>query len=107
MQMNRPSKWKVLLVALVFSGAFVLAEARKAHAFVDPLTAYVTVYAVGFVAIVAVVATFAAVKTTVCTPVAAIKASDHPEGFGGAFKDCWDWSRDSQPPATMGMGGSE
>jgi len=32
MQMNRPSKLKVLLTALIFSGAMVLAEARQAHA---------------------------------------------------------------------------
>ena len=100
MKINRPPKWKVLLIALVFSGAFVLAQARTAHACLDPITFPVCAGA-------AVVVTYAAVKATVCTPVAAVKAWDHAAGFGGAFKDCWDWSLISKQPGSTGAVASE
>ena len=102
MQMNRPSKWKALLVALVFGSALVLAQAEKAHAFVDPLT----IQAAAVLGVLAIAGTYAAVKATICTPVAAFKASDHAGGFGGAFKDCWNWSRGLQEAASSGTSAS-
>ena len=113
MKTNRPSRLKVLLTVVVVSGALVFGGARESHA--DPITAAVLV---GFIAVaatpviiagaaVAVVGTYAAAKATVCTPVAAVNAGDHAAGFGGAFKECWDWSPFSTQPAPTGSARSE
>ena len=99
MKINRPSKSKTLLIGLAFSGALVLGQAEKAHAFVDPITATVAAYVIAYATVVVVAGTYVAAKATVCTPVAAVKASDHASGFGGAFKDCWDWSPFSKQSA--------
>ncbi len=88
MKTNRPSKWKVLLVAVVFSGTLVLGQARQADACFEPITCTV-----------AIVWTYMAVTATVCTPVAAVKALNGPTSFSGAFKDCWYWLRPSQQAA--------
>ena len=104
MKINRPSKSKALLIGLVFTGALVLGQAGKAHAFIDPFSAGVVIAAA---TVVALAATYVAAKVTVCTPVAAVKASDHAAGFGGAFKDCWDWSPISKQPDSTGSGASE
>ena len=99
MKINRPSKSKTLLIGLAFSGALVLGQAEKAHAFVDPITATVAVYIAAAATVVVVAGTYVAAKATVCTPVAAVKAWDHATGFGGAYKDCWDWSPFSKQSA--------
>lgn len=81
MKTNRPSKLKVLLIALIFGATPVLTQARTAHAFCfEPYSC---------AAIIGLAATFVAVKAAVCTPVAAFKASDHQNGFTGAFGDCF------------------
>jgi hypothetical protein len=103
MKTHRPSKLKALSIALAVSGALVFGGAGRAHAFVDPIT----VYAATMLGVIAIVGTYVAAKATVCTPVAAVKASDHAAGFGGAFKDCWDWSPISTQPASTGSAGSE
>ncbi|OGQ80785.1 MAG: hypothetical protein A3F90_12910 [Deltaproteobacteria bacterium RIFCSPLOWO2_12_FULL_60_19] len=103
MKTNRPSRLKVLLTAVVVSGALVFGGAGRAHAFVDPIT----IYAATMLGVIAIAGTYVAAKATVCTPVAAVKASDHAAGFGGAFKDCWDWSPISKQPGSAGTGGSE
>ena len=113
MKTNRPSKLKVLLTAVAVSGALVFGGARESHA--DPITAAVLA---GFVVVaatpviiagaaVAVVGTYAAAKATVCTPVAGIRAWDHAAGFGGVFKECWDWSPFSKQPGSTESGASE
>ena len=107
MKINHPSKWKVILIGLAFSGALVLGQADKAQAFVDPITATVAVYVVAAAAVVVVAGTYVAVKATVCTPVAAVNSRDHAAGFGGAYKDCWDWSPISKQPDSTGSGASE
>ena len=78
MKINRPSKSKALLIGLAFSGALVLGQAEKAHAFVDPIT----IMAAGYLGVLAIAGTYVAAKATVCTPVAAVKAWDHATGFG-------------------------
>lgn len=82
MQIHRPSKLKVGSLTVVFAIALMMAQPRPAHAYVDPYSAFV-------VAVAAVVVTYAAVKATVCVPVAVFKASDHPNGFTGAFGECF------------------
>ena len=104
MKINRPSKSKTLLIGLAFSGALVLGQAEKAHAFVDPVTAGAVVFLAG---VVALAGTYVAAKATVCTPVAAVKAWDHATGFGGAYKDCWDWSPFSKQPDSTGAAAPE
>ena len=41
-------------------------------------------------AVIFIVGAYVATMATICTPVAAIRASDHPRGFGGAFGECFD-----------------
>ena len=100
MKMTRPSKSKVLLIALIFGATMVLAGARPAHACFDPLTFLACGYAAVFATVIAVAGTYVAAKATVCTPVAAYKASDHPNGFTGAFGDCFSL-RGSQSGAAV------
>ena len=107
MKINRPSKSKTLLICLAFSGALVLGQAEKAHAFVDPITATAAAYVIAYATVVVVAGTYVAAKATVCTPVAAVKAGDHAAGFGGAYKDCWDWSPFSKQPASAESGAAE
>ena len=35
-------------------------------------------------------------KTLICAPVAAFRASSDEHGFGGAFKNCWNWQPDTE-----------
>jgi len=99
MKTNRLSKWKVLLTALFFSAAMIPTQPRTAHAYCfDP-------YSCG--AIVGLVITFATVKATICTTVATINSQDHVDGFGGAFKDCWNSHRDTKDPASMQSSGPQ
>ena len=49
-------------------------------------------------AVVFIVGVYVATMTTICTPVAAIKASNHSGGFGGAFGDCFNWRFSSPQP---------
>lgn len=79
MQINRPSNLKVVLIALAFGAALVMTQPRTAHAY----------EAAGIAVVVIAVATYAAVKATVCTPIAMFKASNHANGFTGAFRDCF------------------
>jgi len=80
---SRPSRLRVLLVTLIVSAALVLVQARRADA--NPGYG-----AAGLVLLVAAaVTTYVTVMGSVCTPVAAAKASDYPGGFSTAFKDCF------------------
>jgi hypothetical protein len=91
MKIHRPSKWKVLVAVLSVSGAMILTQPRTAHAFcIEPYSC---------AAIVGLAVTYATVLTTVCTPVAAVKAWNSSTSFTGAFKDCWYWHRPSQQAA--------
>lgn len=94
MHFNRQSKWKVLLIALIFGGALMLGQAEKAHAHGEGAVVIGAIAVIG-----AILATYATVMTTVCIPVAAIKASDHPGGLGGAFGDCFFLRARQTPPA--------
>ena len=85
MKTNRPSKVKVVVIALLFAAALVLAQPRPAHACLDPFT----LGACLVVAVVAVAVTVVAVQAVICTPVAAFKAPDHTNGFTGAYGDCF------------------
>lgn len=101
MKTNRSTKLKALITALAFSGALVLAEAKSAYANPGAGEAGVVLL------VVAAVATYATVVTTICTPVAAFKGRDHASGFGGAFKDCWYWYRSSEEAASAAGGETE
>ena len=103
MKTNRPSKLNVLVTALIFSGTLVLTEAKTAQAYGGNGTGE----AAFVLLVVAAVATYATVVSTICTPVAAFKARDHAAGFGGAFKDCWYWHRPSEQPASTEAGETE
>lgn len=107
MKTNRPSKLKVLLTAVAVSGTLVFGGARESYAFVDPITASVAVVVIAAATVVVVAGTYVAAKATVCTPVAAVNASDHAAGFGGAFKDCWDWSPISNQAGSAETAGAE
>ncbi len=83
MKVGHPSKLRVLVIALIFSAVIVLGQTKRADA--NPGAGYA-----GLVLLVAAaVTTYATVMGTVCTPVAAAKASDYPGGFSEAFKDCF------------------
>jgi hypothetical protein len=76
---------RVLLVTLIVSAALVLAQPRRADAYIQafPLVlAYWTVMGV------------------VCTPIAAIKASDYPGDFSGALEDCIYLKLEDQQPSS-------
>ena len=85
MQIHRPSKLKVVSLTVVFALALVMAQPRPAHACLDPFTFSACVFA----AVVAAAVTVVAVKAVICTPVAAFNASDHQNGFTGAYGDCF------------------
>ncbi len=83
MIVSRPSKLRVLVIALIFSAVMVLGQTKRADA--NPGAGYA-----GLVLLVAAaVTTYATVMGVACTPVAAAKASDYPGGFSTAFKDCF------------------
>lgn len=85
MKIHRPSKLKVVSLAVIFALGLVMAQPRPAHAWcIEP---YSCAAILGLV--VTAAAVVVTVKTAICTPVAAFKASDNPNGFTGAFKDCW------------------
>ncbi len=73
MKVGHPSKLRVLLITLIFGSVMLLAQAKRADAYAG----------LGFLLF-----TYFTVVGTVCTPVAAAKASDYPGGFSEAFKDC-------------------
>ena len=85
MILKRQPKLSVLLIALIFLAALpALAEARGGGGGGGGEGAIVAF-------VILAVATYATAMTVVCTPVAAFKRSDHPEGFTGAFGDCFFW----------------
>lgn len=101
MKVNHGSRLRVLLVALVISTALILAPARQASA--DGLDGLVPVALIA----VGLIITYATVMGIVCTPVAAVKASDYPEGFSGAFGDCFSLEMKETAPAAERDGTSD
>jgi hypothetical protein len=84
MKLYRYSKKKDLAVALIVGVTLLFASVRRAHAYDQGAFA--------------VWVTYITVKSMVCTPVAAFNASKSNAGFGGAFKECWDWKPDLVQP---------
>jgi hypothetical protein len=89
MKLHRQCKIKLVAFTLVFSLAFLAVSVRRAHAYNQGA------FAAG---VIAVWVTYFTVKGLVCTPVAALNASKSNAGFGGAFKECWDWKPDLVQP---------
>jgi hypothetical protein len=89
MKLYRYSKKKDLAVALIVGVTLLFASVRRAHAYDQGA------FAAG---VIAVWVTYITVKSMVCTPVAAFNASKSNAGFGGAFKECWDWKPDLVQP---------
>ena len=93
MKVVHPSKFKVVLITLILSAVLVFVQARQADA-------------QGEVALVIIVgglvATYVTVMGAVCTPVAAVKASDYPGGFSAAFGDCFSLERSMEQTAPEG-----
>jgi hypothetical protein len=89
MKVDRYSKKKALAVALIVGVTLLFASVRRAHAYDQGA------FAAG---VIAVWVTYFTVKGLVCTPVAALNASKSTAGFGGAFKECWDWKPDLAQP---------
>ncbi len=92
MKVVHPSKFKVVLITLILSAVLVFVQARQADAQGE---AYI--FIVG-----ALVATYVTVMGVVCTPVAAVKASDYPGGFSAAFGDCFSLERSMEQTAPEG-----
>ena len=92
MKANRPKKWKVFLVAFLFSSTLTVTQVRSANAYIcfEPVIC----------ALVGLAVTIATVKTAICAPVAAFKSLDHEEGFTGAFKDCWHRNQSNEQPVS-------
>ena len=85
MILKRQPKLGVLLITLLFlAGLPALAEARGGGGGAGGEGAIAAF-------VILAVATYATTMTVICTPVAAFKRSDHPEGFTGAFGDCVFW----------------
>ena len=85
MILGQPSKFRIALITVIFSAALVLGQARRADAYAsDPLVLLVFLGAI-----------YASIMGVACTPIAAAKASHYPEGFSGAFKDCF-WLEDDE-----------
>jgi len=83
MKTKRPSKWKTVLAAFLFSGVFSLTQARTADAYCfEPYSC---------AAVVGLVATYATVLTAVCTPYAGVKAWKQDSSFKDEFRNCWYW----------------
>jgi len=91
MKVVHPSKFKVVLITLILSAVLVFVQARQADA------QAAEVFIVG-----ALVATYVTVMGVVCTPVAAVKASDYPGGFSAAFGDCFSLERSMEQTAPEG-----
>lgn len=82
MKTNHHAKFKLILAGSILT-LTVLAQAEKAHAHPGILAVVYVTYLTG--------------KVIVCTPVAAVTASEHTEGFGGAFEDCWNLRTSTGP----------
>ena len=98
MRFIRRLKLRVFLVTLIVSAMLVLGQARRADAQGEAAVVYVFLAAT-------LAATYITVKTVmgvVCTPIAAIMASDYPEGFSGAFGDCFAFELNSDQTAPTG-----
>ena len=92
MKVVHPSKFKVVLITLILSTVLVFVQARQADAQGE---AYI--FIVG-----ALVTTYVTVMGVVCTPVAAVKASDYPGGFSAEFGDCFFPERSMEQTAPKG-----
>ena len=73
MRRTHRSQLRVVLVTAIVSGMLILAQPRQADAYLQVIPVFLAYFTV---------------MAPVCTPVAAVKASDYPGGFSGAFKDC-------------------
>jgi len=93
MKVVHPSKFKVVLITLILSAVLVFVQARQADAQAEVLIGG---------ALAALVATYFTVMGVVCTPVAAVKASDYPGGFSTAFGDCFSLERSMEQTAPEG-----
>jgi len=72
---SRPSKLRVLLVTLIFSAVMILAQARPAPAFGDPITMFLAMAYAGVLATASIV----------CIPIAASR----DKSFGREYRDCF------------------
>ena len=95
MKVVHHSKFKVVLITLILSAVLVFVQARQADAQGQGEVALVII--VG-----GLVATYVTVMGVVCTPVAAVKASDYPGGFSAAFGDCFSLERSMEQTAPEG-----
>ena len=98
--LNHPSRMRVLLVTLIVSGVLVLAPISRVNADQDSPGSFAEAgkALIGLPVAALVLATYFGAITLVtvmsiaCTPIAAVTNSDHPEGFSGAFVDCFDFA---------------
>ncbi len=97
MKVGHPSRIRVLLVTLIVSTVMVLGQTKRADAYMPGLETVVVAYTV-----VAVVAAVALVIGVACTAIAVAKASEYPEGFSGAFRDCFNFELNSDQTAPAG-----
>jgi hypothetical protein len=78
MRQSNRSRLPAVLITAIVSGMLVLGQPRQAYAYGEVL-----------LLMAPIIVTYLTVMPIVCTPVAAVKASDYPGGFSGAFKDCF------------------
>lgn len=81
MATHRPVGLRALVIFLTVIVILPLAAVRRAHAYGEGAVA---------AGVIAIWVTYLTTKSLVCMPVAAFNAGQH-EGFGGAFKACWNW----------------
>ena len=93
MKTNRHLKLKAIAIGLALSITLAPAFARRAHAYRGGGEALIAL------TIVAGWITYVTAKALVCTPVAAARASKNENGFGGAYKDCWNGNSNSSVTA--------
>ena len=91
MKPNRQLKLRAIALGLALSITLAPAFARRAHA-TDGSGGIVLL-------IIAGALTYITAKALVCTPIAAARASKNENGFGGAYKDCWNGNANSSVTA--------
>jgi len=80
---SRPSKLRVLLVTLILSAVMVLAQARPAQAFGDPITMFLALAYGGVLTIASIV----------CIPIAAARDKSFGREYKGCFVPFWTFER--------------
>ena len=75
MKVGHPSKWRVLLIALIFSAVMVLGQTQRADAYAGG----------GEAGLIMLYVMFLSTASVVCAPLAAASSKEFGEAYGNCF----------------------